>query len=73
MTFLTFNKFVNEELENFYEESSKHGDLKVPVDIQTDKYEHQSGSFVVKPKMKNTKVKSKKIWTGDTNKSKGLF
>ena len=52
MTFLTFNKFVNEELENFYEESSKHGDFKVPVDIQTDKYEHQSGSFVVKPKMK---------------------
>ena len=72
MTFLTFNKFVNEELENFYEESSKHGDLKVPVDIQTDKYEHQSGSFVVEPKMKNTKVKSKKIFQG-TNKSKGLF
>ena len=72
MTFLTFNKFVNEELENFYEESSKHGDFKVPVDIQTDKYEHQSGSFVVKPKMKNTKVKSKKIFQG-TNKSKGLF
>ena len=53
MTFLTFNTFVNEELDKFYEESQKHGDLKVPVDIQTDK--------------------SKKIWTGDTNKSKGLF
>ena len=72
MTFLTFNTFVNEELEKFYEESSKHGDFKAPVDIQINKYEHQSGSFVVEPKMKKTKIKSKKIWTGN-NKSKGLF
>lgn len=72
MTFLTFNTFVNEELEKFYEESSKQGDFKAPVDIQIKNYEHQSSSFVVEPKIKKTKVKSKKVWTGN-NKSKGLF
>ena len=72
MTFLTFNTFVNEELEKFYEESNKQGDFKAPVDIQIKNYEHQPSSFVVEPKIKKTKVKSKKIWTGN-NKSKGLF
>ena len=72
MTFLTFNTFVNEELEKFYEESNKQGDFKAPVDIQIKDYEHQSSSFVVEPKIKKTKVKSKKVWTGN-NKSKGLF
>ena len=72
MTFLTFNTFVNEELEKFYEESSKQGDFKAPVDIQIKNYEHQSASFVVEPKIKKTKIKSKKIWKGN-NKSKGLF
>ena len=72
MTFLTFNTFVNEELEKFYEESNKQGDFKAPVDIQIKNYEHQASSFVVEPKIKKTKVKSKKIWTGN-NKSKGLF
>jgi hypothetical protein len=73
MTFLTYNKFVNEELEKFYEESNKQGDLKAPVDFMCKNYESPSGgSFVVEPKMKKTKIKSKKIWKG-TNKSKGLF
>lgn len=72
MTFLTFNKFVNEELEKFYEESSLQGDFKAPIDIKSNDYKYQKTSFVVKPKIKRTKVKSKKVWQG-TNKSKGLF
>ena len=72
MTFLTFNKFVNEELEQFYEESQKQGDFKVPVDIQSKEHEYQRSTFVVEPKIKKTKVKTKKIWQG-TNKNKGLF
>lgn len=72
MTFLTFNTFVNEELDKFYEESQKEGDFKAPIDIQSKDYEYHRSSFVVEPKIKKTKVKSKKIWQG-TNKSKGLF
>tara|TARA_R100000005_G_C4986051_1_gene194385 strand:+ start:74 stop:265 length:192 start_codon:yes stop_codon:yes gene_type:complete len=63
---------VNEELEKFYEESNKQGDLKVPVDFVSKNYKSESGMFVVEPKMKKTQIKKKKIWTGN-NKSKGLF
>ena len=73
MTFLTFNKFVNEELEKFYEDSKKEGNLKAPIDFDTMKYDYQeSKSFVVEPKIKKTQIKTKKIWKG-TNKNKGLF
>ena len=72
MTFLTFNKFVNEEIDKFFEESDQHGSFKVPIDIESKNYDYQKNSFVVKPKVKKTKVKKKKLWTG-TNKGNELF
>lgn len=72
MTFLTFNTFVNEELDKFYEESEKQGSLKIPIDMPNTEFEYQKSSFVVEPKIKKTKVKTKKVWQGN-NKSKGLF
>jgi hypothetical protein len=72
MTFLTFNKFVNEEIDEFFQEADKHGNLKLPVDINFKKINHQKNSFMVEPKMKTTKIKHKKTWEG-TNKGKNLF
>jgi len=72
MTFLTFDKFVNEELDKFFEESDKHGNFKAPIDINLNMIEHQKNSFMVEPKMKKTKVKHKKTWT-KPSKGTNLF
>lgn len=74
MTFLTFNKFVNEELDDFFQEADKHGNLKIPVDINNKPINYQKTSFYVKPKMKKTVVKHKKTWTGTKKgNDKNLF
>jgi hypothetical protein len=72
MTFLTYNKFVNEELDNFFQEADKHSNLKLPIDINTKPIDYQKPSFSIKPKMKETAVKHKKTWTSTKN-GKNLF
>jgi len=77
MTLSTFKKyedFVNEELEQFYEEFEVNSkNYKMPVDIKKTKYEYNSSSFEVdKIKKKETIKKIKKEWNG-VNKSKNLF
>jgi hypothetical protein len=73
-TFKKFDKFVNEELEKFYDDlddSSKN--YKVPVDLKIKDYEYKGSSMELeKPKKKETIKKVKRTWIKGNN-AKNLF
>ena len=74
LTFKKFQEFVNEELDQFYEDlddSSKN--YKLPVDMKSKDYVYKGSKFDVgTAKKKETIKKVKKIWCG-VDKTKNLF
>ena len=74
LTFKKFETFVNEELEQFYDDlddSSKN--YKIPVDLKIKDYSYNGSQMELeKPKKKETIKKIKKLWTG-SDKTENLF
>jgi hypothetical protein len=77
MTLLTFKKyqeFVNEELEQFYEEAeNSQKNYKIPVDLKKNDYSYDGSSFDINKVKKKERIKKiKKTWVKN-NKTKNLF
>ena len=74
LTFKKFQEFVNEELDQFYEEAEiSQKNYKIPVDLKKKDYEY-SGSVlhVDKVKKPDTITKIKKTWV-KPGTTKNLF
>jgi len=74
LTFKKFQEFVNEELDQFYEEmESSSLNYKIPVDLKPKTYEYKGSEFEISNiKKKEVIKKIKKTWVG-VDKTKNLF
>ena len=74
LTFKKFQEFVNEELDQFYDEAeTNEKNYKIPVDLKTKDYKYSGSTFIV-PKAKKPEIitKIKKTWS-KPGTTKNLF